>query len=66
MHRVLHPVRRQREPSPPGGYISSRFSNLWEVETKRILKGPLFVREWSAAAGEFSHDKDFLEYMRRY
>jgi len=28
MHRVLHPV-------PPGGYISSRFSNLWEVETKR-------------------------------
>ncbi len=45
------------------GYISNRLWNLWEREIKRTLKGPLFVREWSAVAAEFSHDKDFLAYM---
>ena len=47
------------------GYISNRLWRLWEREIKRTLKGPLFVREWSAVAAEFSHDKDFLDYMGR-
>jgi hypothetical protein len=46
-----------------GGYISRRLWNLWEREIKRTLKGPVFVREWSALAAEFSHDKEFLDYM---
>ena len=45
------------------GYISNRLWGLWEREIKRTLKGPLFVREWSAVEAEFSHDKDFLDYM---
>jgi len=45
------------------GYISSQLWKLWEREIKRTLKGPLFVREWSAVATEFSHDKDFLDYL---
>ena len=47
------------------GYISNRLWKLWEREIKRTLTGPLFKREWSAVAPEFSHDKDFLDYMRR-
>ena len=47
------------------GYISNRLWRLWEREIKRTLKGPLFVREWSTVAVEFSHDKDFLDYMGR-
>jgi hypothetical protein len=45
------------------GYISNSLWRLWEREIKRTLRGPLFVREWSAVAPEFSHDKDFLDYM---
>jgi hypothetical protein len=45
------------------GYISNSLWSLWEREIKRTLNGPLFVREWSAVAAEFSHDKDFLDYM---
>jgi hypothetical protein len=44
-------------------YISNHLWNLWDREIKRTLKGPLFVREWSAVAAEFSHDKNFLDYM---
>jgi hypothetical protein len=47
------------------GYISNRLWRLWEREIKRTLKGPLFVREWDTVAAEFSHDKDFLEYLGR-
>jgi hypothetical protein len=47
------------------GYISNRLWRLWEREVKRTLKGPLFVREWNTVAAEFSHDKDFLDYMGR-
>ena len=47
------------------GYISKALWRLWEREITRTLKGPLFVREWSAVAAEFSHDKDFLNYMGR-
>jgi hypothetical protein len=47
------------------GYISSRLWKLWEREITRTLRGPLFKREWSAVAPEFSHDKDFLDYMHR-
>jgi hypothetical protein len=47
------------------GYISKRLWRLWEREIKRTLKGPLFMREWSAVAAEFSHDKDFLDFMGR-
>jgi hypothetical protein len=47
------------------GYISDRLWKLWEREIKRTLKGPLFVREWSGVSAEFSHDKEFLDYMRR-
>src|SRR5882757_317404 len=34
------------------GYISRRLWRLWEREIKRTLKGPVFVREWSAVAAE--------------
>jgi hypothetical protein len=47
------------------GYISSRLWRLWEREIKRTLRGPLFVREWISVAVEFSHDKDFLDFMGR-
>jgi len=47
------------------GYISRHLWRLWEREIKRTLKGPVFVREWSAVAVEFSHDKEFLDYMGR-
>jgi hypothetical protein len=47
------------------GYISNRLWKLWEREIRRTLKGPLFVREWNAVAEEFSHDKEFLDYMGR-
>jgi hypothetical protein len=45
------------------GYITNRLWNLWEREIKRTLRGPLFVREWSSVAAEFSHDQEFLDYM---
>jgi hypothetical protein len=45
------------------GYISNHLWNLWDREIKRTLKGSLFVREWSAVAAEFSHDKNFLDYI---
>jgi hypothetical protein len=47
------------------GYISRHLWRLWEREIRRTLKGPLFVREWNTIAVEFSHDKDFLDYMAR-
>jgi hypothetical protein len=47
------------------GYISNRLWNLWDREIRRTLKGPLFVRELNAVAAEFSHDKDFLDYLGR-
>jgi hypothetical protein len=47
------------------GYISNHLWRLWEREIRRTLKGPLFVREWSTVAVEFSHDKEFLDYLRR-
>ena len=45
------------------GYISKPLWRLWEREIRRTVKGPLFVREWSAVAAEFSHDKDFMDYL---
>ena len=45
------------------GYISKQLWRLWEREIQRTLKGPVFVREWNAVSAEFSHDKDFLDYM---
>jgi hypothetical protein len=47
------------------GYISRRLWRLWEREITRTLKGPVFVREWNSVAAEFSHDRDFLDYMGR-
>jgi hypothetical protein len=47
------------------GYISKRLWRLWEREIKRTLRGPVFGREWSAVAAEFSHDNDFLDYMAK-
>jgi hypothetical protein len=47
------------------GYISARLWRLWEPEIKRTLKGPVFMREWHAIAVEFSHNKDFLDYITK-
>lgn len=46
-----------------GGYITNRIWNLWEREIKRTLSGPVFVREWENLAAEYSHDRQFLNYI---
>jgi hypothetical protein len=40
------------------GYISNRLWSLWEREIKRTLRGPLFVREWSAWQPNFRTTKN--------
>ena|ERR1700693_2721381 len=46
-----------------GGYISKRLWMLWEREVKHTLTGRVFQREWAGVAAEFSHNRDFLNYI---
>jgi len=44
-------------------YISKKLWLLWEREMRRTLSGPVFKREWEKVETEFSHDREFLEYL---
>jgi hypothetical protein len=46
-----------------GGYVSTKLWRLWEREIKHTLTGRVFQREWEALAGEFVHNRDFLQYV---
>ena len=45
------------------GYIPKKLWIIWDGEIKRTLTGPLFQREWEGVAAEFSHNRDFLQYI---
>lgn len=46
-----------------GAYISKDIWLLWEREMRRTLSGPVFKREWEKVETEFSHDREFLQYI---
>lgn len=47
-----------------GGYISKPLWQLWELEIKNTLTGPVFQREWDGLAAEFTHYPDFIQYIK--
>jgi hypothetical protein len=46
------------------GYVSKALWKAWEREIKHILDGRIFRREWDNLAVEFSHNEDFLQYIK--
>jgi hypothetical protein len=47
------------------GYVSKNLWMLWEREIKKTLTGPVFQREWESVAVEFTHNRDFVQYINK-
>jgi hypothetical protein len=47
------------------GYVSKNLWMLWEREIKNTLTGPVFQREWESVAVEFTHNRDFVQYINK-
>jgi hypothetical protein len=44
-------------------YLSQHVWKIWELELKRTLSSPLFVREWTELREEFRSFPEFLDYV---
>jgi hypothetical protein len=47
------------------GYLDTQVWEIWEMEIKRMLRSPLFRREWPKLVTEFVSYEEFVEYVRR-
>lgn len=47
------------------GYIPKQVWRMGQSEHKRILRSPLFMREWQALAPMFTFDRQFCRYVAR-
>jgi hypothetical protein len=46
------------------GYLDTQIWRIWEKEIQRMLRSPLFRREWPELVTEFVSFKDFVDYVR--
>jgi hypothetical protein len=46
------------------GYLDTRLWQIWEQEIQRMLRSPLFRREWPKLVTEFISYEEFVGYVR--
>jgi len=46
------------------GYLDTQVWQIWEREIQRMLRSPLFRREWPKLVTEFTSFQEFIDYIR--